>query len=444
MRYNVLIENGLLLYPEKTEKKTIGIEGEKLRLLPPGGAYEAERVIDATGCYILPGLIDPHTHPVYVDDLGAISTPALFGGVTTMIHYISIKPGDSPLQVIHAARENAEASSHADFAFHASFFDTLNQLSSIPELAREGIRTFKMFTAYAKLGWMTGDYALIKAFDTIAANGGMACVHAENGPAIDFLEDKFRPITPDNFPATSPGMLDKEAIFRTLLLAKLTECPLYLPHISSRKGLEALVLGREEGVRFWSETCPHYLTFTWDELKERGPLGKLRPPIKTADDRDALWTAVEEAALDTIGSDHAPKAKTVTDDFESAPYGAPGVETILPVLWELGVNANRITPFDLVRLCSEQPAKIFGLFPEKGRLDDGTDADIVIFDPTCKWRIEKANQHSNAPYTLYDGFPCRGKIQKVFIRGRLVVDGDRFTGGKAAGKFFETHPGTLM
>jgi dihydropyrimidinase len=441
MPYRYLIENGLLLYPERSEKKTIGIEGGSLRLLPPAGVYEAEERVDATGCYILPGLIDPHTHPAYVDDLGRTALSAACGGVTTLLHYASIKPGDDPLDVIAKMKDEGERTSCVDFGLHASFFDTKNQIASIPALVARGIRSFKMFTAYEKLGWMTDDHALIRAFDRIAASGGIACVHAESGRAIDFLEDKLRPITADNYLASSPSWLDKEAIFRTLCLARLTGCPLYLPHISSRQGLEALALAREEGVRFFSETCPHYLAFIWDELKARGPLGKLRPPIKAAEDREALWQALEDSGIDTIGSDHAPKAKQPHDDFEAAPFGAPGVETILPVLWQLGVNANRLTPFDLVRLCSENPAKIFGLYPRKGRLDDGSDADIVIFDPTAKWTIAHANQHSQAPYTLFEGFACRGKIQQVFAHGRLVVDGDQFIAPPEPGRFLELKPG---
>jgi dihydropyrimidinase len=440
MAYSYLIENGLILYPEKTEKLNIGIEGDVIRLLPSAQATEAAVRIDATGCYILPGLIDPHVHPLYVDDLGRVSYSATFGGVTTMLHYASIKPGEQPLEVILKMKEEGERVSHVDFGLHASFFDTNNQLSAIPNLAARGVRSFKMFTAYEKLGWMTDDHALIRAFDLIAAHSGMACVHAENGRAIDYLEDKHKPMTADNILDSSPALLDKEAIFRTICFARLTGCPLYLPHLSSRKGLEALALGREEGASFYSETCPHYLAFDWDTLKTRGPLGKLRPPVKSAEDREALWRAIEDVHIDTIGSDHAPKAKQPTDDFEAAPYGAPGVETILPSLWELGVNANRITPFDIVRLCCENPARIFGLFPRKGRLDDGADADIVIFDPTQKWRIEHAHQHSKAPYTLFEGMSCRGRIQKVFSRGRLLVDGEKFISPAAPGKFLETKP----
>jgi dihydropyrimidinase len=441
MPYRYLIENGLLLYPEKTEKMSVGIEGETIRLLPPNGAYEAETRIDATGCYLMPGLIDPHTHPVYVDDLGQTALSAACGGVTTLLHYASLKPGDDPLAVIGRMKDEGERTSCVDFSLHASFFDTKNQLELIPALAERGIRSFKMFTAYEKLGWMTDDNALIRAFDRIADALGIACVHDENGRAIDYLEDKHRPVTADNFLATSPSLLDKEAIFRTLCLAKLTGCPLYLPHISSKKALEALELGKEEGVKFYSETCPHYLAFSWDALKPRGPLGKVRPPVKNEEDREALWRAVEDSVIDCIGSDHAPKAKQPADDFEAAPYGAPGVETILPALWQLGVNASRLTPFDLVRLCAENPAKIFGLFPKKGRLDEGADADLVVFDPTERWTVAHANQHSRAPYTLYEGFACRGKIQKVFSRGRLLVDGDRFIEPSDRGQFLELKPG---
>jgi len=438
--YNYLIENGLILSSQKTEKKTIGLLGEKIHLLEPGHEYEAEAKLDATGCYILPGLVDPHVHPNYEDSLAQTSISAVYGGVTTVLHYIPIKAGENPLEKIRQVQAEGETGSVIDFGLHAAFFDTANQLSAIKGLSQLGVRSFKMFTAYARSGWLTPDAVLLKALAEIASAEGLACVHAESGAAIEFLEERLSPLTVHNFLATSPALLDKEAIWRTLCYAKIANCPLYLPHISSRKALEALALAKEEGIPFYSETCPHYLAFSWEDLKSRGPQGKLRPPIKTAEDREALWNALEDLTIHCIGSDHAPKAKLPNDDFHSAPFGAPGVETILPVLWELGVNANHLTPFDLVRLCCENPAKIFGLFPRKGQLAEGSDADLIIFDPTQKWQLSQSQQHSKAPYTLYEGLTCRGKILKVFVRGRLVVDNDKLC-CQGGGRFLRTEPG---
>jgi dihydropyrimidinase len=287
----------------------------------------------------------------------------------------------------------------------------------------------------------TGDYALAAAMDVIGAHGGMACIHAENGPVIDYLEERVRSGGKSmfsHFLSTSPSLLDKEAIFRVLCIGKILNCPVYLPHISSQHALEALELARRQGTRFYAETCPHYLVFTWEQLQKQGPLGKVRPPVKHNQDRQALWQALNSPLIHTIGSDHAPKNKHKTDEFDTSPYGAPGIETILPLLWDKGVHKNRLTPNRLVELTAENPARIFGLFPRKGRLQAGGDADLVLFNPQKNWVIRHGNQHSNAPYTLYEGLKCRGKVEKVFAGGKLVVDGDTYLGQPGRGRFLKT------
>lgn len=441
MIYSYLIKNGKVVYPEKTVTAHIAIENGKIKTVTKEKNITAKNVIDASGFYVLPGLIDPHIHPVYLDDLSRISVSAAFGGCTTMIHYVPAQPGQSLMHVLKDFISRAKVDSALDFALHGALFDTRNQAAEIPEAINLGVSSFKMFTAYQKLGWMTDDYALALAMDTIAKHGGIASVHAENGLVIDYLEDRLRALKKDMgsfFLDTSPSILDREAILRTLSIGKITACPVYLPHISSQMGLMALKIAKNEGICFYSETCPHYLTFCWDELKNKGPLGKLRPPIKTAKDREELWKAVAKGVIDTIGSDHAPKNKQQGADFFEAPYGAPGVETILPVMWELGVNKNRITVNQLVALISENTAKIFGLFPQKGRLEPGADADIVIFDPLQKWKISHNNQHSNAPYTLYEGQECQGKVIKVFAKGRIIVDCEDYYGSPGQGRFLKT------
>jgi dihydropyrimidinase len=441
MIYDYLIQNGSLVYPEKTVKADVGIKDTKLHIFAERKKVRAERIIDASECFILPGLIDAHIHPVYVDDLEQVARTAAFGGVTAMLHYITVKPGRSMTEVLTAAREQGEKTSALDFGFHAALCDTLNQLRDIPAAVKMGVSSFKMFTAYKKLNMLTDDYALSAAMDVIGAHGGMASVHAENGPVIDYLEEKARSSGKNmhrHFLQTSPSLLDKEAIFRVLCIGKIMDCPVFLPHISSQHALEALELGLREGARFYAETCPHYLVFTWKELQRQGPLGKIRPPVKDDRDRQALWQAVESRFIHTIGSDHAPKNKHKTDDFDASPYGAPGTETILPLLWDKGVNKNRLTPNRLVELTAENPARIFGLFPRKGRLSTGADADLVVFNPRTTWVISRGNQHSRAPYTLYEGLTCNGRVEKVFAGGQLVVDGDVYLGQPGRGRFLKT------
>ena len=442
--YDWLIRGGLVVYPERTILADIGITGEKIAEVGTPGSLEGKKVVDAAGCYLLPGIIDPHSHPVYLDDLGALAKSAAFGGVTTVIHYAYAKPGSSLAEVINEYRGEGESESCIDFGLHGGLFDTIKQAEEIPRAFELGVTSFKMFIAYAKLGWMTDDYALCKAFDIIGRQGGLAAVHAENGLAIDYIQDKMLEEKADfaaRFLETSPDLAEAEGIFRSAYLAKLMDCPVYIPHVSSKEGIEIVAFLKNRGVKIYAETCPQYLTLTWDELKKRGPLGKVGPAIKTPEDQEALWQAAGNGLFDTIGSDHAPKDKKEEDDFFKAPYGSPEVETMLPLVWHYGVNRGRITPNKLAALMAENSARILGLFPQKGRLDRGFDGDLVIFDPAVKWRVALDNQHSNARYSLFEGKELLGRVRQVFARGRLIVDRENFLGKASEGRFLATRAG---
>lgn len=442
--FDCVVRNGLLVYPEKIIRANIGIFKGLIRSIDPEESMEAKMDLDAQGCYVFPGLIDPHLHPVYLDDLGAISRTAAYGGITTLVHYAYAKPGQSLLEVLRQYQKEGEEKSCLDFALHGGLFETLKQSEEIPRAVGLGVTSFKMFMAYAKLGWMTDDYAMSKAMDIIARRGAMACVHAETGLAIDYIQDRMLKEKANftlRFQETSPDIAEAEGIFRAVSIGRLMGCPVYIPHISSREGVEVIRFLKQRSFRVFAETCPHYLGLTWSELKARGPLGKIGPSVKTREDQDALWKAVQEGLIDTIGSDHAPKDKKVKDDFFKAPYGAPGVETMLPMLWHNGVNSGRITPSQLVRMMAENPAKILGLYPQKGRLERGSDGDLVIFDPSERWTVSVSNQHSNTPYTLYEGKEILGRVVRVVAGGKLVVDRESFQGQAGAGRFLPTRAG---
>ncbi|RKX76005.1 MAG: dihydropyrimidinase [Spirochaetes bacterium] len=444
MKYDCIVKNGLVVYPERTLKADIGIARETIGKVAPPGELEGKEEIDAQGCYVLPGVIDPHTHPVYMDNISDLSRTAVWGGVTTVIHYAYARPGDSLIEKIEQYREEGESTSYIDFALHGGLFETMKQADEIPEAFRLGVTSFKVFMSYAKLGWMTDDYAMTKAMDIISSNGGMAAVHAETGLAIDYIQDKLLAEKADfaeRFLETSPDVAEAEGIFRAVSIGKLMGCPVYIPHISSSEGLKVIRFLKTNGFKVYAETCPQYLGLTWDELKARGPLGKVGPAIKTENDRKALWKAVEEGVIDTIGSDHAPKDKKEKDDFFDAPYGSPEVETMLPVVWQYGVNTGIITPNRVAALLSENSAKITGLFPQKGRLDPGSDADMVIFDPAEKWIVSARNQHTNATYTLFEGKELLGRVKRVLSRGKLILDGDNFLGEKGDGRFLKSKAG---
>ena len=444
MQYDVVIHGGLIVYPEKTIRAEIGIQGTVIDRVSSDTSLKGKREIDAEGCYVLPGIIDPHTHPVYLDDLDGLARTAVCGGVTTVIHYAYAKPGQSLVQIIQEWIQDGMRVSCIDFALHGGLFETSKQADEIPEAFGLGVTSFKVFMAYAKLGWMTDDYAMAKCMDIVGRQGGMVAVHAETGLAIDYIMDRMLEEKADfaeRFLEMSPDIAEAEGVFRAVYIGRLMHCPVYIPHISSAEGLAVMRFLKDRGIHVYAETCPQYLGLTWDALKNRGPLGKVGPSIKTEDDRLALWQAVREGLIDTIGSDHAPKDKKATDNFFEAPYGSPEVETMLPVVWHYGVNGGYITPNEIAALMSENTARIMGIWPQKGRLDPGADADMVIFDPSCSWTVTSGNQHTNATYSLFEGTELLGRVSMVISRGELVVEGDEYLGIEGRGQFLSTRAG---
>jgi dihydropyrimidinase len=444
--FDLVIKNGRIVYPEKIINADLGIRGGRIAEVGPDLEVEAgdSKFLDAAGCYVLPGVIDPHVHPVYMDDIKNTSRTAAFGGVTTCIHYAYAKPGQSLVEIIRQWKAEGLETSYTDFALHGGLFKTIEQLEEIPAAMELGVTSFKMFMAYAKLGWMTDDYALIKAMDTIGEQGGMAALHAENGQMIDYIQDKMLKQKVDfseHFVESRPAVTEMEAIFRAAQIGRYMNCPVYIPHISSAEGIDMVKNLKRDGFHIYAETCPHYLALTWDTLKSLGPLGKVGPCIRYQKDQDALWEALMDGTLDALGSDHAPKDKKVTDDFFSAPYGSPQIETMLPVIWQEGVNTGRMTPRDAVRLLSQNNAEIAGIADRKGRLDCGMDADVVIFDPDEHWIVSSANQHTNAGYTLFEGKEIQGRVRHVLNRGKLVIENAELTGVPGGAEFIPTKAG---
>ena len=436
----IVIRGGRIVTAEGVRDADVATAEGRIERIGRDLDWQGDRDIDASGMLVLPGIIDMHTHPVYLDDLATLPVTGAHGGVTTVVHYAYAKPGQGLMDTLHRFREEGEASI-LDFGLHGGLFDPANQSHEIPEAFEFGVTSQKMFMAYAKLGWMTDDYQLMRVLDILGRAGGMGMVHAENGLATDYLQDKFAsegrdPV--DAFVDTRPAVLEAEAVGRAIAMAQVASCPIYIPHVSAGLALDAIVAARTRGARVLAETCPQYLTLTDADLRRQGPLLKIGPPLRTDADRAALWTGVADGSIDTVASDHAPKAKAPGDDFDAAPYGSPQLETMLPLLLHATLGDERLTLPRLTQVLSETPARIFGLYPRKGTIAAGSDADLVVVDPAAAWTIERRASHSNATYSPYEGRTVTGRPILTMRRGEILAERGELTGSPGRGRFLRT------
>ena len=440
---DIVIRGGMIVTGAGITRADLGVRGEQVADIATRIAEDrGRRVIDANGKFILPGVVDVHTHPVYLDDLGGISVTAAYGGVTTMIHYAYARPGMKLGETLREFKDEGMSKSVLDFALHGGLFDVEHQLEEVPAAFRAGVTSFKVFMTYAKLNWMTDDYWMTALMDVVAQERGMVAVHAENGLATDYLEDKFlrekrSPL--ETFTTMRPDLLEAEALNRAMSLAQVMGCPLYVPHNSAAACLEPLRRAQQWGWRVYGETCPQYLTLTHEDTTLKvGPLAKIGPPLRSKSDNDALWQGLADGSLVTVASDHAPKPKKVTDDFFDAPYGSPQIETMLTMMYHEGVNSGRISLPRLIQVMCETPAKLFGLYPRKGALAVGSDADVVIWDPAVRHTISQATQHSGCDYTLYEGREVTGRPVLTMQRGAVIVEEGKLVATPGRARFLAT------
>jgi len=431
------IKGGILVSSQGMWPADIFIKDGIIAGIEPGESQKrARHVINATGKYILPGIIDAHLHPVYADGINALSRAALLGGITTLIPYIgAVKAWGKSGNLIDAVQDfiaEGEKTSSVDFGVHCSL--TLNDMDAIvetiPKAIELGVNSFKVFMAYARRGMKLEDEHILKIMEIIAANKALLAVHAENGSVIDYLEDRFiaqGKLAPEYFSSTHPHISEAEAVFRILALSNTVECPVYLVHISARQSLDVIQLYKEWGNNnFFTETCTHYLAFTDEELFAKGSLAKMSPPLRKKEDRDALWKAAADGLLDVIGSDAAGHTiedkEPIRENIFESPNGVPGVETMFTVAYDEGVNKGRISIPRLVELTCENPAKIFGLFPRKGVLQEGSDADVLVFDPNAIQIVRAKNYPLKVGYSLFEGRECLGSPYLVMQRGRILLE----------------------
>lgn len=441
-QYDLLLTNGIVVTGASMRRADVAVRGETIAAVGPDLPREgAGQVIDAAGKTIFPGIIDVHVHPVYLDDVEHSARVAAYGGTTTVLHFAYARTGEGLYEQVEKMLNDASRRSPLDFGLHGGMFEAPRQVPEIPAVMALGVRTFKFFLTYLKQGWYTDDYQLIKAMDILAEHGGMAMVHCENGGAIDYLEDKYLKgpnASAKFFNASRPPALEEEGVFRAIRLAEVVGCKLYIPHVTTRRVLRHLVDARAAGLPVYGETCPQYLNLTQDILDTRGALAKIGPPIRSEEDRLALWAALRDGALSVVASDHAPKPKDVHGDFLAQGFGSPQIETLLPMTYQGGVNEGHIGVVRLAQVLSENPARIFGLYPRKGAIAPGSDADLVVFDPNREFTIRAENQHSNVGYTLYEGRTVLGWPELSFQRGKPVLQGGEVVAQPGQGRFMRT------
>jgi dihydropyrimidinase len=467
-----LIKNGILVTAKESFSADILVEGEKISQIGQNLQVAEAEVVDATGKMILPGGVDPHVHldlpmfgTVSSDDHYTGTKGAAFGGTTTVIDFVSFDFSTlrESVDKWHVKAEKAAV----DYSAHMNLTRFDEKIAAeIPSLRGMGISTLKVFTAYnGRL--RLDDGSIFKTLRIARNNGMLVMLHAENGDVIETLTTEALAAghtTPEWHARTRPAWGAVESALRAFALAASADAPLYLVHMNTAGEVDMLQYARERGVKVMGETCPQYLFFTEDDLcRPDGAKWICSPPMRTAADNARLWEGLMDGTIQTIGTDHCPffydgtkpilyEGKPVAipgkelgaDDFTKIPNGLPGVEDRLPVLWTTGVGSGKLTANQFVALTSTNPAKIFGLYPRKGALLAGSDADIVIWDLQKKITYGVAHSHQRTDYNLYEGWELSGYPEKVFLRGQLIVDGEKWKGRRGKGIFLKQGQGEIL
>lgn len=476
----ILIHSGTVITDTRTIQADLLIEGEKIARVEPdllaGGQLDPSSIelIDASGKLILPGGVDPHTHfdlpmagTVSSDDHYTGHKAAAFGGTTTAMDFVPQDPGSLRANV-GAWRQKADPKAAIDFSFHMNITHLDEaveaEISHLPEL---GITSLKVFTAYnGRLRLQDGE--IFRVMRVAGQHGLLTMLHAENGDVIDILISEALQaghLEPYWHALTRPAWGEVEAALRGAALAAQAGAPLYIVHMNVAGEVDQLRYARQCGLPVMGETCPQYLFFTIDDLRRPdGAKWVCSPPMRTLQDNQRLWQGLSEGTIQTIGTDHCafffdgtkpilyegksiaiPGKELGKDDFSKIPNGLPGVGDRMLVLWSYGVRAGKLTPQQFVAQTSANPARIFGLYPQKGALLPGSDADLVIWDPEKHTRHGVAQSQQRTDYNLYEGWDLVGYPEKVFLRGNLIVDNDHWLGKAGMGRFIRrSDPGQVL
>lgn len=448
--YDTIINGGTLVTASDTFKADLGIRGGRIAAIGDD-LGEAAEIIDATGKLVMPGGIDSHVHiaqpsgegVVMADDFDSGTRSAVFGGNTTVMPFCLQAQGQSLREALKWYHGLAEGNCHCDVSFHLIVADPTPQVlgQELPALVEEGYASFKMFMTYE--GMKLTDREILEVLSVARQTGAVPMIHAENDDAIGFLRDQAElqgDIAPKFHASTRPIPVEREATHRAISLAEIVDVPLVIVHVSNREAMEEIARARTRGLKIYGETCPQYLVLTAEDLDiPEGQKNVCSPPPRDKPSQAACWEGIEQGVFDIFSSDHCPfkfedtagkKHPMGAKSFRWIPNGIPGVETRLPILFSEGVGKGRIDLQQFVALTSTNHAKLYGLYPRKGTLAIGADADVVLWDPGMQMTIRQSGLHHGADYTPYEGFEVTGWPVLTMVRGTVVVrDGEMASAG---------------
>ena len=458
-----LIRNGTVISPTGASPADVLIDGERIAaLIEPGStvlgsdlAASADTVIDASGKYVIPGGVDGHTHmelpfggTAASDTFETGTRAAAWGGTTTIVDFAVQRTGERVQDGLAAWHEKANGQCAIDYGFHQIIGGVDDDsLKAMDELVAEGITSFKLFMAYPGV-FYSDDGQILRAMQTVADNGSLMMMHAENGIAIDVLvaQALARGDTDPKFHGTTrPWETEEEATHRAIMLAKIAGAPLYIVHMSAHQAVAAVARARDEGWNVFGETCPQYLYLSLEEhLSAPGFEGAkyvCSTPLRSREEghHDALWRYLRTDDLSVVSTDHCPfcmkeQKELGLGNFSAIPNGIGGVEHRMDLIYQ-GVVDGQLSLPRWVELCSTTPARMFGLYPKKGIIAPGSDADVVVYDPNSTTRLSVNTHHMNMDYSAYEGTVVAGKVDTVLSRGRVIIEGGEYKGNKGHGQY---------
>lgn len=453
---STLIQNGTVVTAESTFPADILVDGEKIKEVRPGiPANSADRLIDATGMLLMPGGVDVHTHldmpfggTISSDDFETGTRAAAFGGTTTIVDFAIQARGTKMRDALDTWWKKAEGKACVDFGLHMIVTDLGGAgLEDMDDLVSEGVTSFKLFMAYPNV-LMVDDATIFRALSRTAKNGALICMHAENGGVIDVIvqkalaEGKTAPIYHG---LTRPTTAEAEAVNRSIAMAEMAGVPVYIVHLSSEDALNKVREARDRGLPAFAETCPQYLLLSIEEMDRpnfEGAKYVFTPPLREKKNLGKLWDGLKHDHLQVVSTDHCPfcfedQKVLGKDDFTKIPNGGPGIENRLQLIYHHGVNDGKLSLNRFVELVSTMPARIFGMYPRKGAIAAGSDADIVFWDPQADYTISAKTHHMRVDYSMFEGFRVKGNVRSVMSRGEMVVDNGQFLGKVGRGQYLK-------